>query len=342
MLDERDMTTLYGSVKNIIRTTFFIELGGFLLLVIPMINALGMRFEALFSTFFHSVSAFCNAGFSLFTENLVRFTSNIPVNLTVVSLIILGGLGFSVISNLFLTGKKVIGRVFSGRRERIPPLSLNTKAVLLATAILVLSGTLLIYAFEHGNTLISYPLGTQYLVSFFQSVTLRTAGFNTLNFTLLNRFTYLLMMLYMFIGGASGSTAGGVKVNTIALIGGYVKATVRNREEVTLFNQSISPDTINKAFFIIFLYTALLFLGTIVMTITERLDTVSILFEVVSAMGTVGLSAGITSSLSIAGKAVIILLMFIGRVGPLTIFASLSQRKKRYPVAYPQGHIAIG
>jgi trk system potassium uptake protein TrkH len=183
---------------------------------------------------------------------------------------------------------------------------------------------------------------TQYLSAFFQSVTLRTAGFNTIDITSLNRFTYLFMILFMFIGGASGSTAGGVKVNTIAVIGGYVNGIIKNRDEITIFNHSIESDLINRAFFILFLYVIIIFTGALILTMTEQFESILILFEVVSAIGTVGLSAGITSNLTITGKFAIILLMFIGRVGPLTVFIALSQRKKKYPVIHPTGHIAIG
>jgi trk system potassium uptake protein len=342
MLDEKDMTALSGTVKSIVLMTFSLEFAGFLLLTVVFGFRFGYGLNTLFLSLFHSVSAFCNAGFSLFSDNLAGFTGDMPLNFTVTLLIILGGIGFPVINNLFASGKKMMTRFITGKRERILPLSLNTKVVLLMSGALVLSGLLLTYALEHGNALIRYDMKTQYLTSFFQSVTLRTAGFNTIDFTRLNRSTYLLMALFMFIGGASGSTAGGVKVNTIAIVGGYVRSIVRNRDEVTIFDQSIAGDTINKALFILLLYTAVIFTGTLLLTIIERFEPVSIFFEVVSAMGTVGLSAGITSSLSAAGKVIIVALMFIGRVGPLTVIASLARKKKGYPMSYPQGNIAIG
>ena len=146
----------------------------------------------------------------------------------------------------------------------------------------------------------------------------------------------------MLIRGASGSTAGGVKVNTVAVIGGYVAGIIKNRDEVTLFDHTIEKDLINRAFFILFLYAVCIFIGTLILTMTEQFESLQILFEVVSAIGTVGLSAGITSGLTVVGKLVIIGLMFIGRVGPLTVFISLSQRTRRYPVIHPTGHIEIG
>ena len=342
MLNEDDMTLLYDSIKKIVRTTFIIELVGFMFLAIPLSRLSGMSLNALFYALFHSVSAFCNAGFSLFTENLAGFTSDIPVNITIAGLIILGGIGFSVIINVLSSFRKTLRRIVLKRREKMPRLSLNTRVVLITSGILIVLGMLLIYASEHGNSLIDLDIKTQYLAAFFQSVTLRTAGFNTIDFTALNRFTYLLMIVFMFIGGASGSTAGGVKVNTISVVGGYIKSIIQNREEVTIFNQSISTDLINKAFSLLFLHLTIIFLGNIVLTMTERFEATPILFEVVSALGTVGLSAGITPYLTTGEKVVVTMLMVIGRVGPLTVVAALSQRKRRHPITYPQGHITIG
>jgi trk system potassium uptake protein TrkH len=342
MLEEEDVTTLYGALRNILRTTFIIEFVGFLLLLIPFSGIFELGPESVSIALFHSVSAFCNAGFSLFTDNLSAFNADLIVNTVIASLIVLGGLGFSVLLNLYQVAGDRFYRLFGGREKRRRDFTLNSRAVLSVSGILVLSGTLIVYACEHGNTLIVMNTGTQYLASFFQSVTLRTAGFNTIDIGVLNRFTYLFMILFMFIGGASGSTAGGIKVNTIAVIGGYMNGIIKNRDEITLFNHAIEGDLINRAFFILFLYVAFTFLGTVLLSMTEEFESIHILFEVVSALGTVGLSAGITSGLSVTGKFVITALMFIGRVGPLTIFVALSQRKKRYPVIHPTGHIAIG
>ena len=342
MLEEEDMTTLFGALRSILRTTLIIEFIGFLLLLISFSHIFGLGPVSVSFALFHSVSAFCNAGFSLFSENLSAFSADLLVNLVVAALIVLGGLGFAVLINMYWVIGDQLYRLFGGRERKRQGLSLNSKAVLTVSGILLLSGTLIIYASEHGNTLLVLDMRTQYLASFFQSVTLRTAGFNTIDVTSLHRFTYLFMILFMFIGGASGSTAGGVKVNTVAIIGGYVKGIIRNREEVTLFDHAVGSDLINRAFFILFLYGVCIFFGTILLTMTEDFDSVHILFEVVSAIGTVGLSAGITPGLSMPGKFVITALMFIGRVGPLTIFVALSQRKKRYPVIHPTGHIAIG
>jgi trk system potassium uptake protein TrkH len=341
LLNEQDMTILYGSIKSIIMTTFFIEMGGVLLLYIAFGRIFGVTLNSLSLAVFHAVSAFCNAGFSLFSESLSGYTSDILINITIAFLIILGGISFSVLSNVINVSMYRLGKNIR-RRPHIRHLSLNSKVVLIVSIILIFSGTLIIYAFEHGNSLLEYGIGTQYLAAFFQSVTLRTAGFNSIDFTSLNRSSYLLMILFMFIGGASGSTAGGVKVNTVGLVSGYVKSIVKGSDDVILFNQSVPKEQINRAFFIIFLYVVLIFIATMILTITENFATVPILFEVVSAIGTVGLSTGVTPHLTTGGKIAIILLMFIGRVGPLTVVVSLQGRRKVLPVIYPKGTIAIG
>ncbi len=342
LLNEQDMTILYGSIKSIIMTTFFIEMAGVLLLFFAFGRIFGVTLNSLSLAVFHAVSAFCNAGFSLFSDSLSGYTSDILMNMTIAFLIILGGISFSVLSNVINVSLYRLGKHFRRRPRRIKHLSLNSKVVLIVSIILVFSGTLIIYTFEHENNLLEYGIGTQYLAAFFQSVTLRTAGFNTINFKSLNRSSYLLMILFMFIGGASGSTAGGVKVNTVGLISGYVKSIVKESDDVILFNQSVPKEQINRAFFIIFLYVALIFISTMILTITENFATVPILFEVVSAIGTVGLSTGLTPYLTTGGKIAIILLMFIGRVGPLTVVVSLQGRRKVLPVIYPKGTVAIG
>jgi trk system potassium uptake protein TrkH len=342
MLDESDLTSLHGDLRSIISTTLIIEFIGFVLLIIAFARVFSFHRTTIYVSLFHSVSAFCNAGFSLFSNNLEAYKGNLLINVIIAVLIILGGFGFSVLQNMYKVIEDRLQRLFGNKEKRRLSFTLNSKVVLLVSVSLIVSGMLMIYAFEHNNSILQLPLHTQYLTAFFQSVTLRTAGFNTIDFTSLHRFTYLFMILFMFIGGASGSTAGGVKVNTIAVIGGYVHGIIKNRDEVTLFNHSIAGDLINRAFFILLLYGILIFTGTLVLTMTEQFESMPILFEVVSATGTVGLSTGITSSLTTTGKLVIILLMFIGRVGPLTIFIALSQRKKKYPVTHPTGHIAIG
>ncbi len=342
MTSEKDMRNLGRSITSIIYITLIIEAVGALLLFAGFQGRLGPGPDTAFTAVFHAISAFCNAGFSLFSDNLEGFTSSTLVNLVVGLRIICGGLSFVVIMDLksWLTGgatNTVRRRSFSTRT-----LSLNTRVVLIGSAILLLAGMLLIYALEHRHSLAALDLKTQYLVAFFQSVTTRTAGFNTISISTLRTPTYLVMMIFMFIGGASGSTAGGVKVNSIALVLAYIGSLLRDKREVTLFNYSLAKDLVLRALLILLFGLVSVLAGLLILSITESAPFIDICFETISAFGTVGLSAGITSTLSIIGKYVIILLMFIGRIGPLTLLAAAAQRVKKVQIEYPSGEILIG
>ena len=341
ILDRQDTRNLAKGVKFIVTATFCIELAGALLLFIAFRRPVGGLLRAAFYSVFHSVSAFCNAGFALFSGNFAQFRSFAFLNFVIAGLIIAGGISFAVMLN---AGGQLVERFrrrFFDRGQRVSKLKLNTKIVLLGTLILIAAGTLLIYKFEH-KAMLPESTGTQYLQAFFQSVTLRTAGFNTMDISKLHLSTYALMMLFMFIGGASGSTAGGVKINTVGVIWGYVRSVFAGREQVVLFKNSVSKDQVNQAFLVVLLALITVFSGALILSMTESFKFVRVLFEVFSAFGTVGLSTGITSSLTGAGKLVITLLMFIGRLGPLTIVAALSQKIGRDLVKYPEAKISIG
>jgi trk system potassium uptake protein TrkH len=342
MTSEKDMRNLGRSIKNIINITLIIEGAGAVLLFLGFRTSLGTNLQTLFISLFHSVSAFCNAGFSLFSDSLEGFKSHTLINLTVIVLIILGGLSFLVIMNLkgWLTAG--VPNLFKRKSFSVKGLSLNTRVVLLGTGILLGLGMLLIYALEHRYSLANLDLKTQYLAAFFQSVTTRTAGFNTISMSGLRNPTYLLMMIFMFIGGASGSTAGGVKINSIALFLAYVNSLLKEKREVTLFNYAVSKDLVLRALLILMFGLVSVLGGMLILSITENAPFIYICFETVSAFGTVGLSAGITAALSIIGKYVIILLMFIGRIGPLTLLAAAAQRIRQVQIEYPTGEILVG
>lgn len=342
MLDEIDTTRLTKGLKSIVLLTFLIELVGSVLLFPAFFKSQGAALSGIFYSVFHSVSAFCNAGFSLFTDNLASFYSSPLVSLVIAGLIIAGGISFLVILNSFSFLRTSFERGVLKKPKRITKLSLNTKIVLSVTAMLLVAGTLLIYKIEHRPSLLNYGIWTQYLMAFFQSVTLRTAGFNTMDISSLHIATYVLMIIFMFIGGASGSCAGGVKVNTIGVIWAHVKSIFNNKSDVVMFKHSISKDLINQAFLVVFLSLCTIFAGALVLSLTENAKFIRIIFEATSAFGTVGLSTGITQTLTEAGKIIITLLMFIGRLGPLTVIAALSRKIKKYPVEYPQGKINIG
>jgi trk system potassium uptake protein TrkH len=342
MTSEKDMRNLGRSIKNIINITLIIEGAGAVLLFLGFRTSLGTNLQTLFISVFHSVSAFCNAGFSLFSDSLEGFKSHTLINLTVIVLIILGGLSFLVIMNLKGWLAAGVPNLFKRKSFSVKGLSLNTRVVLLGTGILLGLGMLLIYALEHRYSLANLDLKTQYLAAFFQSVTTRTAGFNTISMSGLRNPTYLLMMIFMFIGGASGSTAGGVKINSIALFLAYVNSLLKEKREVTLFSYAVSKDLVLRALLILLFGLVSVLGGMLILSVTENAPFIYICFETVSAFGTVGLSAGITSALSIIGKYVIILLMFIGRIGPLTLLAAAAQRIRQVQIEYPTGEILVG
>ncbi len=342
MTSEKDMRNVSRSIKNIIYITLFIEASGAVLLFLGFQNRFGVNLNTVFVSLFHAVSAFCNAGFSLFSDSLEGFRSSLLINSVIGALIICGGLSFAVIMNL--KGRLADGIAYTLKRRGFSQksLSLNTRIVLMGTGILLILGMFLFYALEHRYSLAAFDLKTQYLAAFFQSVTTRTAGFNTIAISGLRNPTYLVMMIFMFIGGASGSTAGGVKINSIVLFLAYVRSLIKDRRSVTLFNYALSKDLVLRALLILLFGLTSVLGGMIVLSITESAPFVEICFETVSAFGTVGLSTGITGALSIVGKCVIILLMFIGRIGPLTLLAAAAQRVKKVQIEYPAGEILIG
>ena len=342
MLSENDMSGLTRSVMRIVMITFGIEAVCSILLFLGFGRTMGWGGETAFSAVFHSVSAFCNAGFSLFPDSLERFRNDLPVNLIVAFLIIAGGISFSVIVNVWNSVKVRLVNRFTGGQGKVPRLSLNSVLVLSMTAGLLILSMFLVYAFEHDNTYSGYTLGEQYLASFFQAVTLRTAGFNTIPFASLTVPMYLVMTVFMFIGAASGSTAGGIKINTVGVLGSYVSSVLRNRSRPMLGLNSIPSEQILKAFLILLFGISVVTAGTLLLTITERAPLEHIAFEAVSAFGTVGLSAGLTPDLTVPGKGVIIALMFMGRLGPLTVITAASLSKSGRNVQYPQANIMIG
>ncbi len=341
MLNENDMRRLYTSIIKIVGATLLIEAIGMILLLLAFKEDFGFSGKTFFFAAFHAISAFCNAGFALFTTSLEGFKSSLLINFTVAFLIILGGISFPVIMNLYQYCKSRIYLNYLKKPFARAKINMNTKAVLIASGILILVGTLLIYAFEHKPNLVNYDLKTQYLMSFFQSATLRTAGFNTLDMATLQLPTYLLMLLFMFIGGAAGSTAGGIKVNSLAVIYAYIRSLFKNQYSVILSGHFLQKYLVSRALLIVVLAAMAIFSGTLILSLTENTTFMNILFEVVSAFGTVGLSTGITSALSSIGKTVIIILMFFGRLGPLTIMAAFAAKKTFQP-KYPEGDINLG
>ena len=335
MLNASDMKSIVSSVKRIIFLTFSIELTG-ALLMFPVFLISGLSLDkAVLYALFHGVSAFCNAGFALYSDSLVSFQNNVPLNLIISGLIIAGGISFTVLTDI----SRVIGDILRKKRSK---LSINSRVVLQVTAILLLFPMLVIYKLEHSRYLFSLNLPGQYLSAFFQSVTLRTAGFNTIPFETLGAGTLMLMIGVMFIGGASGSTAGGIKVNTLGAAWAYVRSFRRGDQEILLYRHQVPKEQILQAFTVILFGILSIFSVTFLLFLTESAEPLQILFEAVSAFATVGLSTGITGSLTLFGKLAISALMFIGRIGPLTLLTASAGKEKSSAISYPEATLLIG
>ena len=335
-----NLDSMEGLVRfalTIFRVTAAFELAGAVLLAWRWWGELGPA-RAAYAGLFHSVSAFNNAGFSLFPTSLMAYRGDVAVNLTVAGLIICGGIGFLVLTEL-------------ARFRRWATLSLHTRVVLIATALLLAGGTVAVYALERGNPLTLGPLGAgeAWLAAFFQSATTRTAGFNTIDIGSLTHATLFLMMALMFIGAAPGGTGGGIKVSTLAVTVVALWATVRGRTDAVLFKRRLPQELVARAFFIsLTAFLALNLVGATVL-IAERQSLLPALFETTSAFGTVGLSMsapGAVTSLSgtfgAGGKLLVAAMMFMGRVGPLTLAVAVVGRRSAERIRYPEGKVLIG
>ncbi|MFQ6043392.1 MAG: TrkH family potassium uptake protein [Candidatus Poribacteria bacterium] len=295
------------------------------------------RTTALYYAVFHSVSAFCNAGFSLFQDSFMRFHSGIAENVILTFLIISGGLGFGVIVNLLRYEK--FHKVFKKRGER---LSLQSKVVLITTGVLIFAATILILGTEWNNSLSEFSFKGKVLSAYFQAVTPRTAGFNTIDTSQLTYACYFLIIILMFIGASPGSTGGGIKTSTFTTLLGSIRAMMKGKQTVEMFHRTIPPDVVNKALVIIVASLVLLSVFGFILLITEKSEPIKIIFELFSAYGTVGLSAGLTPQLSKIGKIIIIITMFIGRIGPLTLALAIGRRREGGNYEYPSESVMIG
>ncbi|MFQ5502478.1 MAG: TrkH family potassium uptake protein [Phycisphaerae bacterium] len=331
-------SSLRHDLKRIVAVTFLIEALGAVLLYHSMSDSAGDH-EAWFSAIFHSISAFCNAGFSLYTDSLTRFHDRCFPMGVVMMLIILGGLGNRVVL-------ETLGRIGNGiRRRSSSPLrwSLQTRVVLWMSASLILIGTLLLASLDagHGEATTLHKLAN----ALFQSVTSRTAGFNTIRIDTLATPTLLVIVLLMFIGGSPASCAGGVKTTSLAAWFAQLRSWMTGRKDVLLLGRRLSGDVVARAGMIIGLGVTWVVFGTIVLTLLESgregMGFDRLLFEQVSAFGTVGLSTGITASLTAGSRIWIILSMFVGRIGPLAFAMVISQQETDH-VRYPEEHLMVG
>jgi len=280
---------------------------------------------------FHAISAFCNAGFSSFSDSLIAFRENPIVLVTIMLLILLGGLGFLSLEEFWVLRRRPRG----GRLGR---LSLNSRLVLATTVVLLVTGWAMLAAFEWRNTLAGMPFWARSLNALFMSVTARTAGFNTVDYGHVTESAAFLTVILMFVGGSPGSTAGGVKTTTLALVLLLAWSRLRGRRTTNAWARTVPEDTLQRAVglfvFASMILTVAIFLYTSVTPVDPartpgQTPFLGNVFEATSAFGTVGLSTGITPTLSAAGRVITIVLMFLGRVGPLAFAAAISIPERR-------------
>lgn len=330
-LNETGISGVVKITKRIIIFTFLIELIGAIMLSFTFIPRYGSLKGVAYSVF-HSVSAFCNAGFDIVGPNSIEpYAFNIGITFPIMFLIVSGGLGFHVLTAMV--------RKIKGIKTPI-----HAKFVIILTFILIITGFLLFFGFEYNNAWKDHTIIEKAQLSIFQSVTTRTAGFATYNQSNLSSSSKVISKILMFIGGSPGSTAGGVKTTTIGVIIITVISIILGKKDNEIFHKRIQFDLIRRAITVVFISFTLILLCLVILTITEpSLALGDIFFETISAFGTVGLSTGITASLSTIGKTVIIVLMFFGRVGPVTILVAIwADSEDKNIIRYPQGRIYIG
>jgi len=335
--ESMNQTSLQGIVLLIRRVLLYslvIQLVGALILASRFIRDMPYG-KALYYGLFHSISVFNNAGFDLFGDvhgpfsGFTRYVDDPVINITLMLLIFLGGIGFIVLSDV----------VDFPKRKR---LTLHSKVVLSASAALIAAGALLFFWMELHHTLGSLHPGSKVMASFLQAITPRSGGVTTIEISMLRQSTQFLMILLMFIGAAPGSTGGGIKITTFAVLVVAVFSQLRGRQEVVLFRHRISKDTVYRAITMTLLSLLLVISSGMVLSVTENASFLAVLFEAVSAFGTSGISMGLTTELTNFGKLLIIILMFVGRTGPLTLAYALKPKKSKELYRYPEGNITIG
>ncbi|WP_281818175.1 TrkH family potassium uptake protein [Brachyspira pilosicoli] len=335
MFNTKNKDIIRSTVKAIFLATFLVELiGAILLFTVMDNNRIG---ERIFYSLFHSISAFCNAGFALYTDSLHRFSDSVIVSITVSLLIVLGGIGYPVFVSVYTA---IISKI-KGKRYVI---DVQTIIILLTTAFLLLFGTLFIFFNEYSNALEGMPLKEKILTSIFQSVSTRTAGFETIAYNSMNSVTIGVVIFLMFIGASPSSTGGGVKTTTFFVFIASIITAITNRPFIIVKGRKIKDDAVNKSIAIFTLAIAISVFGALLIFYIDGHKTMMpVIFETVSAISTVGLSLGITAGLSVWSKIIVIALMFIGRVGYLTLFMSIGSVDSRYGlIDLPTAEVNIG
>lgn len=330
-------------LKNVLGFTFLIEGIGFLLLAVRNLFYMPIK-EAVWSAFFHSISAFCNAGFSIYDDSLVQFRGDIWVNGVIAALIVLGGLGFPVIFDIYHHRSEPKATFWR-------KLHLHSKLMIIGTIVLLVTGFASVMVIEWYGVLNEFPLWEKILVSMFHSASLRTAGFNTIDLASLSHAMLFVSILFMMVGAGPCSTGGGFKVSTLMTMLAKAWSTVRGMPRITLFQRSIPEAVVSRSMVTAFLFGATSIIALTLLLISEQshmaiqnpqMEFRDFLFEVVSALGTVGLSTGLTGDLSTTGRTIIIFLMYLGRIGPIAVIAAICISEQRQPIEMPSEEPLIG
>ena len=321
-------------IKRILLGTLIFEGLGIILLSIRFCPEMGF-WEGLYNGIFHSVSAFCNAGFDIMGKygafsSLTKYRGDYLVNLTIASLIAIGGLGFIVWNDIVVKGFKV------------KEYELHTKIVLTVTGFLIFAGMILFCIFEKNYTLANLTAGEKFIASLFQSITPRTAGFNTVDMGALSDSGNMLITILMFIGGSPGSTAGGIKTTTFAVLMLGALSASRHTKHIAIYKRRLDESIVKQASAIFVIYTMAVIVASLTISAIELQSMKNVVFEVVSAIGTVGLTTGITSTLCSVSKVILIIFMYGGRVGGLTLMLSLAEKRTVTPIERPMEKILIG
>jgi trk system potassium uptake protein TrkH len=334
VLDTSSSEELLNLVVNVIQYTFTIEFIGALLLSIGFYSEGFEIGQSMYYGFYHSISAFCNAGFALWNNNLEDFKFAPLIHMTIAFLIIFGGIGFTVLKDVQQTIKN---------KRSFKNLSVHTKIVLTTNTMLLALGTIYFFFGEFLHVFQDYSVWEKFQVAFFQSTTARTAGFNTINISAMQSHCIYVMILLMFIGASPGSTGGGVKTTTFAVLLQSVTATLKGKQDVEFFERTVPAQTVVKSIAIFIICLIVVSIGVLVLVRVEPDKSfLSLLFEVVSGFGTVGLSMGVTPFLTVAGKLCITVMMYLGRVGPLTLVLAVGSRVVLPSnVEYPEGKVLI-
>lgn len=340
---------VFSTLKNVIIITFTIETVSAVLIYLSIHNLPVYKIhDKIFFSIFHSISAFCNAGFSTLSQNLYElgFRNNYTLQIIIMLTFIFGGLGFPIMSNIvtYIKSKLILISPFSHKKYIHKPwiLTLNSRVTLITTLTLILGGSIFFYFLEHDHAFASYSGSGKIIQAMFAATSPRTAGFNTVDMSSFHLSTIMITFLLMWIGASSASTGGGIKTGTFAILVLNILSLARGKEKIEIFRRTVSNITIQRAFAVVGLSFFVIGAGVILISIfNENIPMTKIAFECFSAYSTVGLSLGITAELSSASKIVIILIMFIGRVSMLTIMIAFFKKVKFKSYSYPKDEILI-